>query len=151
MTIITSIATIKDLDTLHSIEKECFTLEAFSREEIAFFLQKPNTISLLAKMEGKIVGYIIALIYEREGKKTGHVLTIDVATKSRKKGVGFRLLKRLERELREKGAEANYLEVQADNVAAQRLYKKLGYLKVGFVKGFYRSGGDCIVMEKGLK
>jgi ribosomal-protein-alanine N-acetyltransferase len=150
MSILISDATVNDLDELYNIEKECFTLEAFTKELIATLLHKPNAISLLAKIKGEIVGFAIALIHQRKNRKTGHIFTIDVAIKARKGGIGLALMKNIEQRLVERGAESCYLEVRVDNTAARKLYKQLGYSETRLVKDFYYSGGDCIVMQKNL-
>ncbi len=150
MSIITSDATINDLDALYNLEKECFTLEAFTKELIATLLQKPDSVSLLAKKKGKIVGFAIALIHHRKNRTIGHIFTIDVATRARKGGVGLALMKNIEQKLTEKGAKSCYLEVRVDNTAGRSLYKKLGYSETGVVEDFYYSGGDCVVMRKNL-
>lgn len=151
MPIITRNATIEDLDTLYSIERECFTLEAFSKELVVSLLRNPNSTSLLAEVGDDVVGFVIALTYERGNHKVGHILTIDVALKARKKGVGLRLLEELEHRLREKRAEACCLEVDVENLAARRLYKRMGYAETGFIEGYYSSGGDCVTMKKDLQ
>lgn len=142
-------ATVDDLETLYKIEKECFALEAFPKKQIASLLRNPNSVSLLAKMNGEIVGFIIALIYEGESERIGHIFTLDVTVKARRKRVGLRLLEDSERILRKKGVKVCYLEVRADNVAARELYRKLGYVEIGLLKNFY-SGGDGVRLGKTL-
>lgn len=144
-------ATIKDLDALYNIEEECFTHEAFTKKLIATLLQRPESISLLAKIEGEIVGFAIALIHQRKNRKVGHIFTVDVATRARKGGVGLALMTRLEQKLAERGAKSCYLEVRTDNTAGRNLYQKLGYFETRFVKDFYYPGGDCVVMRKNLQ
>jgi len=151
MSVQVSDATVNDLDALFAIEKECFTREAFSRELIATLLQKRNSVSLLAKTKGEIVGFAIALVYHRKNRRVGHIFTIDVAARARKGGVGLVLMKNLEHRLIEKGARSCFLEVRADNRAARSLYEKLGYVERRFVKDFYYPGGDCVVMRKKLQ
>ncbi len=142
-------AEINNLETLYKIEKECFTLEAFSKRQIASLLRAPNSISLLAEISGEIVGFLIALVHERNSEKIGHVFTLDVAVNARKKGVGLKLLGNLEQVLREGGISVCYLEVKVDNVSARELYRKLGYVEIRFLKSFYR-GGDGIRLKKNL-
>ncbi len=150
MSIIIKKTGIDDLEMLYKIEKECFTLEAFSKKQIKSLLQAPNSISLLAEINGEIVGFIIALIYEGKSEKIGHVFTLDVASNTRKKGVGLKLLDSLEHILVEQRVNVCYLEVKVDNVAARELYRKIGYVEIRFLKGFYR-GGDGIRLKKILQ
>ncbi len=141
-------AKVDDLEKLYSIEKECFTFEAFSKKQIASFFENPKSISLLAQMGNEIVGFIIALISERDDEKNGHVLTLDVALKARRKGVGQRLLENLEQFFRNNGVKTCYLEVKADNIAAYELYRKLGYVEIGLLKDFYYLGGHGVRLRK---
>jgi ribosomal-protein-alanine acetyltransferase len=131
-------ATINDLETLYQIERECFTIEAFSKEHIAYLLQNPNTVSLIAQVNGEIVGFIVGLIHRRDKMIIGRVYTIDVASKHRRKGVGLKLLDELERIFVKRGVKICYLEARVDNVAALELYRKRGYVEVEKLKKYYR-------------
>ena len=130
-------ATINDLETLYQIERECFTIEAFSKEHIAYLLQNPNTVSLVAQTNGEIVGFIVGLIHRQDKMITGRVYTIDVASKHRRKGVGLKLLDELERIFVKRGVKICYLEARVDNVAALELYRKHGYVEVEKLKRYY--------------
>jgi ribosomal-protein-alanine N-acetyltransferase len=129
---------MKDLETLYQIERECFTIEAFSKEHIAYLLQSPSTLSLVAHVNGEIAGFIIGLINRKDKTITGRVYTIDVASKHRRKGVGLKLLDELERKFVKIGVKTCYLEARADNVAALELYRKRGYVEVKKLKKYYR-------------
>lgn len=150
MSITTRKAKLDDLEALYGIEKECFTLEAFSKNQIALLLRNPDMISLLAQMVGRVVGFIIALVYEGEREKIGHIITLDVAVKARKKGVGLKLVKDLERILRSQKVKTCYLEVRVDNMAARELYRKLGYVETKLLKNFYPEA-DGVRMKKPLQ
>jgi len=142
-------ATLDELEILYTIERECFTLEAFSKKQLISLLQSPHSISLLAKMNGEIVGFIIALTYKRKDEKVGHIYTLDIAKKARRKGLGFKLIECLEQVLREKGVKLCLLETGINNVAARELYRKLGYVEIKLVKNFYPQG-DAVRLQKVL-
>lgn len=144
-------AKVDGLEKLYSIEKECFTVEAFSKKQIASLLRHSNSICLLAQVNSEIVGFIIGLIYEKENEKIGHVLTLDVASKARRKGVGKRLLEDLTQAFRNEGVKNCYLEVKTDNVAARELYRKLGFVEIERLKDFYYPGGHGIRLRKILQ
>jgi len=143
-------ATINDLETLYQIERECFTIEAFSKEHIAYLLQNPNTISLVAQTNGEIVGFIVGLIHRQDKMITGRVYTIDVASKHRRKGVGLKLLDELERIFVKRGVKICYLEARANNVAALELYRKRGYVEMEKLKKYYR-GIQGVRLKKKLE
>jgi ribosomal-protein-alanine acetyltransferase len=137
MAFIIETAQIRHLDKLYEIEKECFETEAFSKQQIAGLLAYYNSISLVAKENDNIVGFIIGTVRFERNALTGHVLTVDVSPACRKKGVGAKLLRKMESLFREKGVRVCRLEVREDNVAALSLYRKLGYRKVATLKNYY--------------
>jgi len=71
LTITIKQATIKDLETLHKIEKECFTKEAFTKKQIENLLQNSNAISLIAQTNGETTGFIIGLTYPDNKARIG--------------------------------------------------------------------------------
>jgi ribosomal-protein-alanine N-acetyltransferase len=143
-------AKIKDLDSIYRIERECFTHEAYTKEHIATLLKNPNVISLLAKINGEIVGFIIGGIENFDKIKVGHIYTIDVALRYRQIGVGQKLLVKLEQAFLKKGALISCLEVRADNKAAKELYHKQGYTELESVKNYYAKGIHGIRLMKKL-
>jgi len=141
-------ATANDLEILLGIERECFTAEAFTREQMSYLLESPNAVGLVAKVNNGVAGFTIGLI-ERHGKaKMGHVYTIDVAVKHRRMGIGIRLLSELERIFVEKGVKTCYLEVRVDNKAARELYRKHGYIELEPLENFYSIGTHGIRLKK---
>lgn len=130
-------ATINDLETLCKIERECFTIEAFSKQHLTYLLENSNSVSLVALIDNVIAGFIIGLIQSHDKEINGRVFTLDVAAKYRRRGIGLKLLDEIERIFVEKGARTCYLEVRKDNVAALELYRKRRYLKVKELKDYY--------------
>jgi len=151
LTITIKQATIKDLETLHKIEKECFTKEAFTKKQIENLLQNSNAISLIAQTNGETTGFIIGLTYPDNKARIGHVITIDIAIKHRRKGIGMRLLNELERKLVRKDVETCYLEVRIDNVAARELYRKQGYKETKKLKRYYPKRINGVQLKKKLR
>lgn len=142
-------ASIKHLDRLYEIEMECFTREAFTKQQIAQLLVNPNSVSLIAKGDNKIVGFIIGMLSIEDNMLIGHVLTIDVSPSHRRKGVGIKLLHEIEKIFKDKQARICRLEVREDNVAALNLYRKLGYKKVAKLE-YYYGEAHGILLEKFL-
>ena len=142
-------ATINDLETLYQIETECFTIEAFDKQHIAYLLENPNAVSLVAQINNAIAGFIIGLIHRHDEKITGRVYTLDVAVKYRRKGVGLKLLGEIERNFVKREVEICYLEVRKDNVAALELYRKHGYVEMEELKRYYK-GAHGIRLKKKL-
>jgi ribosomal-protein-alanine N-acetyltransferase len=143
-------ATTDDLETLYSIERECFTAEAFTKEQLEYLLENPKGISLIAQIDGEIAGFTVGMIYNYSIMRTGHVYTIDVVVKHRRKGIGLRLLSELEQRFVENGVGICYLEARRENVAALELYQKHGYTEVDVLKDFYSEGVDGVRLMKKL-
>lgn len=143
-------ASLTHLDRLCEIEQQCFKSEAFTKQQIAHLLAHPNSVSLIAKDNHNIIGFIIGIIFFEREKLTGHILTIDVYPSHRRMGIGSMLLKQIEKIFIGKGVETCYLEAREDNVAALNLYRKLGYRKVGNLKNYYKNSNG-ILFEKVLK
>ena len=142
-------ATLKFLEKLYEIEKLSFLREAFSKQQICYLLADYNAISIVAKVEGEIIGFAIGRLEVARGTLYGHILTLETLPSHRRRGVGERLLRELETLFSEKGAVESRLEVRESNAAAIELYKKIGYKRVGRLEKYY---GDAhgIYFKKSL-
>jgi ribosomal-protein-alanine acetyltransferase len=130
-------ASTQHLDRLYEIEIECFKREAFTKRQIAGLLTYYNSVSLIAKVNDEIVGFIMGMLYVERNLLIGHILTIDVSVAHRQKGIAEKLLEEIEKIFKEKGANMSCLEVKEDNLAALSLYKKSGYKKIAKLKNYY--------------
>ncbi len=105
---------------------------------------------LVARENGQVSGFII-------GRFDGfdvELLKLSVAVASRKRGVATRLLQQLLRLSKQKGAGVCHLEVNAGNLPAIALYRKLGFSLTGLRKGYYRTKvgfSDALLMAKDLR
>jgi [ribosomal protein S18]-alanine N-acetyltransferase len=130
-------ATIRLLDKLYQIEEQCFDQEAFTKHQIAYLLTDYNTISLVAKSNSDIAGFIIAQV-EIEGETLyGHIITINVSPGYRRKGIATKLIQEIELLLKQKGITESHLEVREDNNAAIKLYQRLQYQKISKLEKYY--------------
>jgi ribosomal-protein-alanine N-acetyltransferase len=140
---------LRDIDELYSIENECFGDEAFSKQQIISLTVSYNSLGLVGKQEGKILGFIFGSIYYERKELVGHVLTIDVRQDYRRKGIATTLIRELEKLFREQGASASRLEVRKDNTPGILFYQKLEYEKTGELEGYY-GNVDGIYFRKRL-
>ncbi len=131
-------ASLRFLDDFFEIEKQCFLQEAFSKQQIAYLLADYNAISLAARVNGEIAGFVIGRIGMERDSHMGHILTVDVASLHRRKGIAQQLLCEMEAIFRDKGIKECRLEVREDNAAALNLYQKLGFKKVAKLEHYYR-------------
>ena len=136
-----------DFDTLWRIDQACFDPQlAYSRPEMAFYIRRPGSFTLVAEADAEILGFIVA---ETRGK-SGHIITIDVVAEARRAGVGSALLRDAEDQLLRAGARAVALETPVNNAAAIRFYKQKGYFVEKTVTGYYSGQLDALVMTKEL-
>ena len=130
-------ASIKHLDTLYEIEMKCFETEAFTKQQIAYLLADSNSVILVSKVKGEIVGFVIGKINLDRKPATAHILTIDVSPEHRRKGIGRSLLQEIEKTFKHEGAKICCLEARENNIEALSLYEKFGYERVGRLENYY--------------
>jgi len=141
---------VKLLDKLCEIEKQCFKQEAFTKQQIACLITDHNTMGLTAMVNSEIAGFVIARVNIIRNVTFGHILTIDVAPAYRHKGVAQKLLHEIEAIFREKGIKECRLEVRENNAAALNLYQKLGYTKIGKLEKYYGTA-QGLYLKKSLQ
>src|SRR4029077_4609806 len=142
-----------DFDTLWRIDQACFDPQlAYSRPEMAFYMRRPGSFTLVAEADGGevpgngILGFIVA----ETRRKSGHIITIDVIAEARRAGVGSALLRAAEEQLLRAGVVAVGLETRVNNAAAIRFYKQKVYFVEKTVAGYYSGQMDAWGMTKEL-
>jgi ribosomal protein S18 acetylase RimI-like enzyme len=103
----------------------------------AGLLAKPDTVLLLARDSGRLVGYGLAHVIDvarswvadtwQTEPRMGEIESVGVLPDYRNRGIGSRLLDRLEAELSAEGVDDLMLGVLAGNAAAIRLYERRGF------------------------
>jgi ribosomal-protein-alanine N-acetyltransferase len=144
-------ADVRNLDDLLRIERECFTGEAYTREQTLSLLKSPNAVGLLAKVNNEVAGFTIGVVEKSGTIKAGHIYTVDVAIRYRRKGIGLRLVKEMEDIFLKRRAAASHLEVRLDNQAARKLYRKQGYKEIESLNDYYSAGVHGLRLIKQLK
>jgi len=144
-------ARLTDLDEIYQIEVECFSENAFSYSQLEYCLRSPSFVNLIALINNETVGFIIGLLEESNEGIIGHVFTLDVKRKFRRMGIGSSLLEALERNFIKKGARKSILEARLDNISAERLYLKHGYVPKRIIRDYYGPGLDAVRFEKNLE
>lgn len=78
------------------------------------------------------------------------VQTVAVRADRQGSGLGRTLVEDLLAEAGRRGCRQVMLEVREDNVAARRLYARLGFEEVGVRRGYYGPGADAVVMRRSV-
>jgi ribosomal-protein-alanine acetyltransferase len=142
-------ANVGDLDAIMAIENEVFGTDAWSRDSMRAELADKHGYYLVAFPPGRpeqVEAYAGLRAPLREPQ--ADIQTIAVAESARRHGLGRVLMQRMIAEARERGATEIFLEVRADNPAAQSLYESLAFEALAVRPNYYQPDGvDAIVMR----
>ncbi len=116
---------------------ECWTAETFAVQ-----LCLPGVFGLFVPEAGMVLA--------RVAGDEAEILTIGVAPAARRAGHGRVLLAAAEARAAADGAAEMFLEVAADNIAAQCMYHAAGYKTVGRRQRYYPNGSDALVLARRL-
>lgn len=104
-----------------------------------------------ALVKKSLPGFVLA----RHVAGEAEILTVAVNAKLGRTGLGWRLMQAAMREAHRRGGESMFLEVDAGNVPAVGLYRKLGFEKVGERKAYYTDASGqkstALVMRRDLR
>lgn len=153
MTFVIRPATEKDLAGIMALEDDCFKNDAWSTDMMLGELTAVNTQYFVLVEEGAeadsnapIVGYAGLSHYSQS--TDADVQTIAVKANLRGLGQGRALMNRLLDTAAKQGATSVFLEVRADNRAAQQLYESLGFKHIDTRKNYYQPDNvDAWVMQ----
>lgn len=144
------IAEREDIVSFLAIERDVYegktpwTFSHFEHE----IMTNPLAIFLTAEADGKIVGFIGARVIP--DKNAVHLSNLGVYMAYQRRGMGSVLVKTLAELMRQLGIETLTLEVKRDNLAAQAMYRKLGFQTTEILPGYYENELDGLWMEKVL-
>ena len=117
-----------------ALEKICFS-SPWSADSLIEASGRADSSFLTAFVDGKFAGYAGMLCVLDEGQ----ICIVAVCPAFRRMGVGEALMAAQREIALSRGITVMMLEVRASNTAAQRLYEKLGWEKLGTRKNFYSS------------
>jgi [ribosomal protein S18]-alanine N-acetyltransferase len=132
-----------DLDEVMEIERSSFRFPWSN----GFFLQELQAAcarSILAELDGRIVGYV--LFWLLPGAVDIH--NIAVHANFRRRGIARALLDRVVIEAKRQSDLRVLLEVRRSNLPAQKLYESMGFMTTTIRKGYYSDDGeDALAMS----
>ncbi|MCC0628301.1 MULTISPECIES: ribosomal protein S18-alanine N-acetyltransferase [unclassified Clostridioides] len=139
--------TVKDIDEVFEVEKNCFE-DYWSKESFRKELSNEVARYIVAKLDGKIVGYVgIWLILDE-----GHINNVAVHSDYRGKKIGDKLIKSIVDLCKDNNISSITLEVRVSNKIAQNLYRKYGFRMDGIRKEYYSDNKeDAIIMWNQIK
>jgi ribosomal-protein-alanine N-acetyltransferase len=138
------------LDEVSGIELESYenpwTKSAFE-SELGKNPVSWSRVALTTETPARVAGYCVAwVVFEHL-----HIQNVAVHPEHRRQGLGRLLVLRALEEGRARGVAAALLEVRRSNEVAQKLYRKLGFLKAGTRRDYYsRPREDALLFRKEL-
>lgn len=143
-------AVASDLDAIMALERASFPTDAWSDAMMRAELASPHGWYAVDEEAGRLVGY--AGVRAPRGGADADIQTIAIAEASRGRGRGRALLHALLDQAGARGAREVFLEVRADNPAAQALYASEGFAEIGRRPRYYQPDDvDAVVMTLDLR
>lgn len=111
--------------------------------------------SVLKQELGNTSSHYFAVIAENEVLGFGgiwkavddyHITDIVVKKSFRKQGIGSIILEKLIQVTKNENVNSLTLEVNVNNIPAQKLYEKFGFKPIGVRKKYYNNTDDAIIM-----
>ncbi len=131
------IANANEIDDIVEIEKKCFPGKvAYSKQQLEYLILNANSDCLVEKENGMIRAFLI--VTYRQRSSTCNIETIDVDPAFKNRGIGLKLLKAAEADMKLRGMRWSQLEVSEGNEAALKVYKNAGYTFKERLEGYYK-------------
>ncbi len=129
-----------DIEAVKSISEIAFN-KGWGEKDFAYFIAHDSGCCWGVFKEKRLIGYFLALLVQGELD----IISVAVEKEFRRWGIAEMLLV-LVWELAE--VKRAFLEVEAGNTPAIRLYEKVGYRQYGLRKKYYAGLKDAVVMKK---
>ena len=135
----------EDIEAVVEIEQKLL-LETIGYEMLANELHNKYAHFFVAKNGDEVVGYIGGWIIDT----TCDMINFVVKEEYQRMGIGTKLFKTLENQVKELHANEILLEVRISNVKAQSFYEKHGFKEIFVRKKYYKNGEDALILRKEL-
>ncbi len=130
--------TLADVPEVHAIEQATFATPWTYQSFVEEMTTNKCARDLVAVEDGHVIAYAGAwLVFEE-----GHITNIAVAETARGRGVGTVVTRALMQYAANMGVQYMTLEVRRSNLAAQKMYKRLGFIELGVRKRYYEDNGE---------
>lgn len=138
MSIIYRRMTLADVPQVHAIELATFHTPWSYQSFVDEVTTNKCARYVVAEEDGEIIAYAGAWLAFEEG----HITNIAVKQSKRGQGIGEGVTLALKQYAANLGVQYLTLEVRRSNVAAQNLYKKLGFIELGVRKRYYEDNNE---------
>lgn len=116
-------------------------------------IERGDEISLVAEVEGRVVGNSEVIRGKSDEARAHGVLGISVSRRYRRMGIGTEIMRSLVKLSKDAGLKTLELQVLSTNPTAASVYEKVGFKRAGVIEKKIRRGGkviDAVIMTKGL-
>ena len=143
-----------DWRELCELEDASFPGDRISARSWRALLVSPSATVIVARepsgsaRAGRVVG--AAVVLQRARTSVARLYSIAIAAHMRGRGVSAALLEDATQRMRDAGAAVLRLETRLDNVAAQHLFARSGFVQRGRKPGYYEDGEDALLYQKSL-
>lgn len=138
----TRLMTVADIDAVNEIEHLSFTVP-WSKDAFAQEMENRCARYIIVEYQGRVAAYAGMWLVIDEG----HITNVAVHPDFRGKGLGEIAMRALIKLGADTGLRYMTLEVRRSNAVAQSLYRKLGFVDVGFRKRYYPDNReDALIM-----
>lgn len=147
MNIIIDLMKEEDLSEVMKIENKSFYAPWSLKTFLYELKDNPYSLYLTAYQDSNLIGYAGGwLLTDRF-----HITNLAVDEDYRKKGVATALTEEIIKRAGKRGISFITLEVRVSNRTAINLYRKLGFYKKDFFRGYYTNNNeDALLMRKEL-
>ena len=120
-----------DLDEVMAIESAIYS-HPWTRGNFADSLRAGYECRTL-RVGAELLGYFVLMAAAGEA----HLLNLSIAARYQRSGQGSALLREALELARRRGGKSLFLEVRPSNAAAQALYARFAFRRVGVRRGYY--------------
>lgn len=139
---------VDDLAEVLPIEQQAYEFP-WTQSNFVDSLRAGHSAWTLRSDAGELIVYAIVMLALDEA----HLLNLTVTPTCQRFGFGWRMLEWMAENARSYGARTMLLEVRPTNIAAQQMYLRYGFERIGIRRGYYpahQGREDAIVMRVAL-
>jgi ribosomal protein S18 acetylase RimI-like enzyme len=148
------LASSGDWIALSELEQASFPGDRISPRSWRSFLASPSAVVTVARSASAGVGppalVGAAVVLRRARTSVARLYSLAIAKEARGRGISVALLEDATQRMRDAGAAVLRLETRLDNVAAQRLFARCGFVQRGRKAAYYDDGEDALLYQKSL-
>jgi ribosomal-protein-alanine N-acetyltransferase len=129
---------LSDLAAVEALSQRAFDpafREGWTARQLAQIVGEPGGVLLLARIGEELAGFALL----RVASDSAELLLCATEPAHRREGIASELVAACRAGARRLGATHLFLEVRESNLAARRLYQRVGFQSVGIRPGYYTS------------